>query len=76
MSAGAAGQDQRSAGQPEAEADPMRANAQPEAASQSIAGLTGSVDMVPATPTAMPHDSAMPLSEEMREHIQVSSTLP
>ena len=75
LSLGAAGEDPHSAGQPRAKADPMWANVQADAVGQSISGLSDSIDMVPATPTTMSHASAMPLSEGMREHIQVSSIL-
>ena len=60
-------------GQDEAEADPLRAESQAGAATQSCASLSHSTDMVAATPMTPTQESAILLSEEMREHIQVGS---
>lgn len=54
-----------------ADVDSMRLESLPDAAQQSTDGLTGSVDMVPATPSTPPEAFTI-VSEEMREHIQVS----
>ena len=57
-----------------AEMDSMRLDSQPDAAQQSTDGLGGSIDMVPATPTAS-SQTVMAVDEEMREHIQVSMSM-
>ena len=54
--------------------DSMRLDSQPDAAQQSTEGLSGSIDMVPATPTAS-SQIVLAVDEEMREHIQVSISL-
>ena len=58
-------------GQDSPEANSMRLDSQPDAAQQSTDSLTGSIDMVPATPSPAPQ-ACMIVDEEMREHIQVS----
>ena len=52
----------------------MRLDSQPDAAQQSTDGLSGSMDMVPATP--MPSSqTVVAVDEEMREHIQVRTPM-
>ena len=69
-----AGLDSSRAGQDAAEMDSMRMNSQPDAAQQSTDGLSDSMDMVPATPTAS-SQNVIAVDEEMREHIQVSTPI-
>lgn len=57
-----------------AEMDSIRLNSQPNAAQHFTDKWNGSMDMVPATPTAS-SQTAMAVDEEMREHIQVSTSM-
>ena len=54
-----------------ADVDSMRLDSLPDAAQQSTHGPSSNMDMVPATPTMAPQ-AFTTVSEEMREHIQVS----
>ena len=60
--------------QDRAEMDSMRLDSQPNAAQQSTDGLSGSMDVVPATPMAS-SQTVMAVDEEMREHIQVCTAM-